>query len=199
MESLRRAVLLSGGVDSLCLTYNLRPDIAYTINYGQIPAQREIYVSAFICEKLGIEHRILNVDCSEIGSGNLVNKESTKNSPSEEWWPYRNQLLITLALMDAIKKDVSELHIASVKSDSFHRDGTSKFYKLMNDLSEYQEAGIKIICKTTEFYSHELVQQFNVPSEYILMAHSCHVSNIACGRCSGCLKQIRVRQEVDLE
>ncbi len=196
---MRTAILLSGGVDSICLAYLLKPDFAYTIDYGQISADREIYISKLICEKLNICHEIIKVDCESLGSGSMANKTSLKISPSTEWWPYRNQLLITLALMKALKNDVDEIHLASVKSDSFHKDGTKEFYELINNLSQYQEGKIKVICRTIDYYSHELVNTYKVPLELILMAHSCHQSNIACGICSGCLKQLRIRQELGIQ
>lgn len=198
MESIKKAILLSGGIDSICLTYHLKPDIAYTIDYGQIPAEREIYVSNFICQKLGIQHKVIRVDCKNLGSGTLANSDNLSISPSEEWWPFRNQLLITLAAMQGIKDSISELYLASVKSDDFHKDGTKDFYRLCNELVSFQEGKIQIICPTLDFFSHELVGKFNVPSNLLSIAHSCHISNIACGKCSGCRKQLKVKYELNI-
>lgn len=199
MEFVKKAILLSGGIDSICLAYGLKPDVAYTIDYGQIAANREIYVSRFICKQLNIEHKIIKVDCSSLGAGTLINADEIENSPSEEWWPYRNQLLVTLALMHGIKDKINELYLASVKSDQFHKDGTKKFYRLINDLSEYQEGKIRVLCNTTGYFSHELALSFNVPQYLLTIAHSCHKSNLACGNCSGCIKQLRVRAELGIE
>ncbi|EFK55804.1 7-cyano-7-deazaguanine synthase [Sphingobacterium spiritivorum] len=198
MESLKQGLLLSGGVDSICLAYGLKPDIAYTINYGQIPASREIYVSRYICNLLRIQHKVIEVNCKSLGSGILINEERLDISPSQEWWPYRNQLLITLAAMQAIKDKIGVLHLASVKSDSFHKDGTPQFYDLINELVKYQEGNISIVCESTGYYSHELVKKYNVPLEIIAFAHSCHISNTACGQCPGCKKQIKVRHELSI-
>lgn len=199
MEFIKKAVLLSGGVDSICLTYGIKPHIAYTIDYGQTVAEREIYVSEFICKELGIEHKCIKVDCRRLGSGTLANAKNHNLSPSAEWWPYRNQLLITLACMQGIKDDVQELYLASVKSDSFHKDGTKEFYDFVNTLVEYQEGKMKIFCPTLNYYSHELVDIFNVPTELLTIAHSCHISNTACGKCSGCIKQLKIRYELNIE
>lgn len=199
MESIKKAVLLSGGIDSICLTYGIKPQIAYTIDYGQTVAEREIYVSEFICKELGIEHKCIKVDCRNLGSGTLANAENHKLSPSDEWWPYRNQLLITLACMQGIKDEVEEIYLASVKSDSFHKDGTHQFYNLINTLVEYQEGKMKILCPTLNFYSHELANVYSVPIDLLTIAHSCHISNIACGKCSGCIKQLKVRHELKME
>lgn len=198
MESVKKGILLSGGIDSISLAYNLKPQFAYTIDYGQTVAKREIYVSKYIAKQLGIVHKVITVDCRSLGSGTLANKENIDISPSDEWWPYRNQLLITLSAMQAIKDGVSELYLASVKSDNFHSDGTNMFYELINKLVNFQEGNIKIICPTLEYYSHELVENYDVPLDLISLAHSCHISNLACGRCSGCIKQLKVRHEIGL-
>lgn len=199
MESIKKAILLSGGIDSICLAYHLKPHIAYTIDYGQTVAEREIYVSNFVCQKLGIQHKVIRVDCKNLGSGTLANSDNLSISPSEEWWPFRNQLLITLASMQGIKDDISEIYLASVKSDNFHKDGTKNFYKLSDELVSYQEGKIRILCPTLEYFSHELVSKFKVPLELLSIAHSCHISNFACGKCSGCIKQLKVRHEINME
>ncbi len=199
MEALKRAILLSGGIDSISLAHMIKPELAYTIDYGQSVAEREIYVSRYVCNYFGIEHKIISVDCKSLGSGTLANKEKIDISPSKEWWPFRNQLLISLAAMQAINDGVSEIYLASVKSDNFHVDGTKMFYDLIHNLVSFQEGNIKVICPTLNYYSHELVQNYNVPLELISLAHSCHVSNLACGKCSGCVKQLKVRYEIGLE
>lgn len=199
MESIKKGILLSGGVDSICLAYGIKPNIAYTIDYGQTVADREIYVSKYICKELNIEHKIINVDCKSLGSGTLANSENLSFSPSDEWWPYRNQLIITLALMQGIKDEIKELHLATVKSDEFHKDGTKKFYEYINKLVSFQEGEISIKCDTNDYYSHELVAKYDVPLTLLSIAHSCHISNIACGKCSGCTKQMRVRYELNIE
>ena len=67
MESLKKGILLSGGIDSICLAFGIKPKIAYTIDYGQTVAEREIYVSKFICKELNIEHKVIRVDCKSLG------------------------------------------------------------------------------------------------------------------------------------
>ncbi|MBL7799844.1 MAG: 7-cyano-7-deazaguanine synthase [Chitinophagales bacterium] len=199
MELIKKAVLLSGGIDSICLTYGIRPDIAYTIDYGQTVAERELFVSEYICKELGILHKSIKVDCKSLGSGTMANSANLALSPSDEWWPFRNQLLVTLACMQGIKDGVKEVYLASVKSDSFHRDGTEEFYDIMDRLIKYQEGFINIKCPTLNLYSHEIALLYNVPIELLTIAHSCHISNIACGKCSGCLKQLKVRHELKIE
>ena len=50
-----------------------RPDFAITIDYGQAPARAEIQSAGEVCRELKIEHAVLTVDCSSLGSGDLAN------------------------------------------------------------------------------------------------------------------------------
>ena len=193
---MNKAILLSGGMDSISLAYWKKPSIAITIDYGQSPAQTEIRSSKVVAEFLGIQHYIINVDCSHLGSGDLINEKALQISPSTEWWPYRNQLLVTLASMKAISLDVDELMVASVKTDGFHRDGTKDFYKKLNELVEYQEGSLHVTAPCISLTTVELVKIANVPKDLLLWAHSCHKSNIACGKCRGCNKYSQVLNEL---
>jgi 7-cyano-7-deazaguanine synthase len=193
-----KAILLSGGVDSIALCFWQRPSIALTLDYGQKPALAEISASASVADALGIEHHIISVDCRELGTGDLSNHNALEFSPSPEWWPYRNQLLVTLACMKGIGLGITELMAASVKSDGFHRDGTSAFYEKMNSLMHYQEGHITVTAPAVNISSAELVMLSKVPREILFWAHSCHTSNIPCGNCRGCKKYIEVMTELNL-
>lgn len=189
-------ILLSGGVDSIALAYWKRPACAFTLDYGQAPARAELKASTAICKTLGIDHHIITVDCSSVGSGDLLNRQAIADSPSSEWWPYRNQLLVTLAAMRAISLDVKILMVASVKSDGFHKDGTAGFYQLLSTLMKFQEGGIAISCPAVELTSAELVKISEVPDSILHWAHSCHKSNVPCGNCRGCNKYRKVMFEL---
>ncbi|WP_113663996.1 7-cyano-7-deazaguanine synthase [Pedobacter nanyangensis] len=189
-------ILLSGGIDSIALAYWKRPKFAFTLDYGQTPSLAELRASSEICKALGIEHQIINVDCSSVGSGDLLNTDAIDVSPSTEWWPYRNQLLVTLAAMRAISLGVKNLMVASVKSDGFHKDGTSTFYNLLNEVMSYQEGNINVTCPAIDLTSAELVKISAVPDSLLFWAHSCHKSNTPCGNCRGCNKYRQVMYEL---
>jgi 7-cyano-7-deazaguanine synthase len=183
-----KGILLSGGMDSISLAYWKRPSVAITINYGQAAADTEIRTSAIIASELDMEHHIIAIDCSSLGSGDLINNAAIKGSPSSEWWPYRNQLLISLACMKGISLGINELMLGSVKSDGFHKDGTPGFFQRMSDLMEYQEGNIHITSPCIHLSTVDLIKLSNIPKHLLHWAHSCHTSNIPCGKCRGCNK-----------
>jgi 7-cyano-7-deazaguanine synthase len=185
---MKTGILLSGGIDSIALTYWKKPQLALTIDYGHAPAQAEIRAASAICQALSIPHYIVQVDCSELGSGDLARKAALAIAPVSEWWPYRNQLLVTLAAMKGIALDVGELLVGSVKTDSVHRDGTVEFYNRLSDLLSIQEGNMKISAPALDMTSSELVRVSEIPTHLLSWAHSCHTNNFACGFCRGCRK-----------
>lgn len=191
------AILLSGGIDSISLAYWKKPSVAITIDYGQAPAETEIRASAVVAKELEMSHYVIHVDCSSLGSGDLTNSKSINISPSKEWWPYRNQLLITLACMKGLSLGVKELMLASVKTDGFHKDGTIEFYNNIGKLIEHQEGNIKVLSPCIELTSVELVRISRIPKELLFWAYSCHTSNIACQNCRGCNKYAETMYELN--
>lgn len=198
-ENLKTALLLSGGMDSLAIAWWKRPQLAITIDYGQKAAEAEKLASKTICGQLGIEHSIIRVDCSSLGSGDMANTSPDAAAPTTDWWPYRNQLLVTLAAMCAISKGVGTLLIGTVSSDESHLDGTLDFIKRMDDLVSYQEGGLRIEAPAIGVSTPELIRMSGVPSEFLAWAHSCHKANIACGNCRGCNKYMSTYEDLGQE
>lgn len=192
----KSAVLLSGGMDSSALTYEMRPEVAVTIDYGQRPAFAEITTSTRLTQRLGIRHEVIRVDFRELGSGDLSDKHAITAAPASDWWPYRNQALITLAAMKLIGLGIGELYIATVRSDSIHMDGTAEFIARMDDLMRMQEGNLQILAPAIELSTVELVRRSNIPFSLLAWSHSCHTDNIACGQCRGCVKHRTVADEL---
>lgn len=195
----KSAILLSGGMDSIALAYWKRPEIAITIDYGQKPAAAEIVASKEVAKTIGMEHFILTVDCSMLGVGNMTDVGQISLSPSPEWWPYRNQLLVTLAAMKAIQIGVDELLVGTVLSDGIHADGTKRFYENIDALMRVQEGSIHISAPAIEMTTEDLIKVSGVPESLLLWAHSCHVANNPCGRCRGCMKYREVKANLGID
>lgn len=190
------ALLLSGGMDSLSLAWWKRPDLAFTLNYGQLAAKAEIAASRAMCERLNIPHHVLEIDCRALGSGDMAGASADDLAPASDWWPYRNQMLITLAAMKAIAFGVTHLWLGTVKSDGSHKDGTPEFVNAISLLMSLQEGGMIVEAPAIEFSTEELVQISGIPADYLAWAHSCHKADVACGDCRGCNKYFAVFREV---
>ncbi len=179
-----KAVLLSGGIESILLTYDVKPDIAITVDYGQKSANSEIKSSKYICNKLNILHKIIKV--------NLSLDELTYYEENKEWIPFRNQFLITIVAMNLFKYKIKELYIGSILDDNKFMDNRKDFINAINQLLEYQEGKIKVIAPYIDKSILNIIKTTNIPLNIISVAHSCTDSNIPCGKCQSCLKNATV-------
>lgn len=196
---MKTGILLSGGMDSVAIAFWKRPEIAFTIDYGQLSAKGEIRAARTVCQNLEIRHEIITVNCRELGSGDLAGKSQITVAPASEWWAFRNQLLLTLAGMKAVFLDVNVLLFGSVKTDSFHKDGSDEFFEKINDVFVLQEGNIKIVAPAINLTTEEVIKTSKIPHSLLAWAHSCHVSDYACGYCGGCLKYISVMKALGYE
>lgn len=194
---MRSALLLSGGMDSLAVAWWKRPDHCFTIDYGQLAAEAEITASKVICEKLGIEHHVIRIDCRSLGSGDMAGSPPDVYAPASDWWPYRNQMLLTFAAMKALPLGVKVIWIGSVKSDKSHQDGTTQFLESMNALLSLQEGGMTVSAPAINMTTPELIRHADVPKKILGWAHSCHKANVACANCRGCNKYFEVLYELN--
>lgn len=101
-------VLLSGGLDSTVAFYMAvekgRCRIALTFNYGQLSWEKEMITSRELCEKFGVEHRIIELPFlreisrrSGLLSGNLPESDAfSKKTAMSVWIPNRNALFANI-------------------------------------------------------------------------------------------------------
>jgi 7-cyano-7-deazaguanine synthase len=190
------ALLLSGGMDSIAIAHWCRPEIAVTIDYGQHPAAAEIRASQAVAEVLGIDHHIVRADLSALGSGDMAWSAALEVAPVSEWWPFRNQMLVTLAAMRCVALGTKRLLIGTLKSDDRHADGRPEFVRGLNALLRLQEGEMTLEAPAIELTAVELVRRSAVPMDVLAWAHSCHVGEFACGLCRGCRKHYETLRDL---
>ena len=186
----------SGGMDSIAVAHLCRPSVAITINYGQLPAAGEIRAAAAVAETLRMQHEVIRVDLLALGSGDMAGSPAIDIAPVTEWWPFRNQMLVTLAAMRAVELKVERLLIGTVKSDGSHADGRREFIAAMDKVLRLQEGGLTLEAPAMDWTAAELVRASGVPQELLAWAHSCHVADYACGACRGCVKHYETSEAI---
>lgn len=199
MASVGTAVLLSGGMDSIALTYSCRPQLAITVDYGQLPAAGEVRAAAAVCEALEIRHEVVRVDLRLLGSGDLAGGPALGIAPVPEWWPFRNQMLITLAAMRVVKEDIRRLLLGTVKGDQAHADGRREFVDAMSAVLRVQEGQLSVEAPAIDISAADFIRNSGVPTEVLAWAHSCHVAEYACGVCRGCFKHYQTLEALGLD
>lgn len=194
---MKYALLLSGGMDSTAIAWWKRPDLAITIDYGQRAASAEVQAATQVCIELGIAHEVLRVDCSALGSGDMAHAPPLAAGKTTDWWPFRNQLLITLAAMRAVTRSMSVLYIGTVKSDAGeHADATPEFLRHVDELLACQEGHLRVVAPAVDLTTTELVRLSGIPPGILAWSHSCHKADIACGNCRGCNKYLETYGEL---
>jgi 7-cyano-7-deazaguanine synthase len=196
-----RLLLLSGGVDSAALATSLRPAQTLFVNYGQRPAEAEAAAAAAIASELGLAHAQIDVDLSSLGGGLLANDEPLLAAPSPEWWPFRNQLLVSFAAAWAVRNGspgATEVITGTVAADGArHLDGTAIFYSALDTLLRAQEGDISAAAPAIRSTTVELVRSSGIEDAVLAWTHSCHRANIPCMDCPGCFKREQVLAELD--
>lgn len=196
MPTSKNALLLSGGMDSIAVAVWKRPDVCLTVDYGHKAAKGEIRAASLICKELDLIHEVIQVDCSSLGSGDLAGLRPAKIAPVPEWWPFRNQLLVTFAVMRAISLGVNEIMVGSVRTDSTHLDGTAEFYRLLHSVVAFQEGNIQVSAPAIYLTTAEVIRRSGIKPELLAYSHSCHTGELACGQCRGCNKHRDVMAEL---
>lgn len=194
---MKSALLLSGGMDSIALAWWKRPEVAFTVDYGQLAAPAEVEAAGAVCKRLQIPHQILRFAGRELGSGDMAGAAPDAHAPASDWWPYRNQFLLTLVGMKAIGLGVQRLWVGTVASDGGHQDGTPGFVSQISQLMKSQEGGVVVEAPAIGMSTSELVRVSGVSREVLAWAHSCHKAQVACGNCRGCNKYFQVWHELD--
>lgn len=193
-----KLLLLSGGIDSSALAWSQRPDVCLTINYGQAPAPGEIAAAEAVCAAIGLKHEVIAVDLRHLGSGLLSGRAASSLARAEEWWPYRNQMLITLAAMRFVSEGLREIVIGAVSTD-IHADGKAPFLEAIDRTLSLQEGQVRVSAPARGVTTVELLRVSSFPRDLLGVTFSCHAMEVACGQCGGCLKHIETLQEIDID
>jgi 7-cyano-7-deazaguanine synthase len=196
---MKTALLLSGGMDSIAIAYWRRPAVAFTIDYGQKAAAGEVRAASAVAEALDVEQHVIKANLAALGSGDMAGKPPLSVAPVSDWWPFRNQMLVTLAAMKGVSLGVDRLLIGTLKTDSYHADGRPVFIEAIGALLRLQEGQVAVEAPAIAMTAVELIRNSGVPTEILLWAHSCHVAEHACGVCGGCRKHYETLKELGVD
>lgn len=181
-----KALLFSGGLDSTALAWRERPQHLVFIDYGQAPAAGEERACRSIAEDLGLSLTIHRADLTAFGAGPLAGRAPVADQ-APEFWPYRNQMIATLAAMAIHGSNVSTLMLGTVATDAVHPDGRPIFIAALDALLRAQ-GGPGVVAPAIALTTEALLAQSGVPLRVLGWTFSCHVGPWACGQCRGCLK-----------
>jgi 7-cyano-7-deazaguanine synthase len=186
-----KALLLSGGIESTALAFWLRPSLCITVDYGQVTATAEVEASQAVASALKLEHITLAAKANFLSVGLLSGSRGT-GEDGEEFWPFRNQLVATIAGMAIFERNLKILVFGTVAHDRRFADGTQRFFKVLNSLMGLQPGNIEIQTPAIGLTTEQLLLRSKLPHRIFGLTFSCHRGTIPCGDCPGCRKHISI-------
>jgi 7-cyano-7-deazaguanine synthase len=191
-------LILSGGLDSTSALYIHKNyiSLAVSFNYGSNHNSREIEMAAYNCEKLGIEHKI--IDLKEVFKGmksSLLGTEAVPYGHYEDETmkstvvPFRNGIMLSIATAIAEDNNLGSVMIGSHKGDN----------AVYPDCRPEFNAGIRAAMRMGTYNNIDLVAPFETITKKELaqkgieagmnpdFTYSCYEGGeIHCGKCSTC-------------
>jgi 7-cyano-7-deazaguanine synthase len=170
-------LLLSGGVASAAVAAWRRPERCLFVDYGQAPAIAARSASLAIASYLGLRWAELAFDATVL----------RRDGGASDRWPYRNQLLVTLAAAWAQPREERLLLIGSVREeDDFRPDESHLFFRRLDQVLRVQPGALRLGVPALGMSLAELVRVSGIGPELLDMTYACEVGAVPCGRCRGC-------------
>jgi 7-cyano-7-deazaguanine synthase len=215
----RAVVLLSGGMDScVCAALAARDHqaAAVHISYGQRTEERERRAFEAICERIGIEERLLvrNEALRAIGGSALTDSSIAVpeshgiQSPGVSqipvtYVPFRNAHFLSVAVSWAEVLGAKQVYIGAVEPDSSgYPDCRPEYYRAFNEVVKAgtKEGDIKIVTPLIAMHKAQIVRlglELNAPFD---LTWSCYQrEDRACGVCDSCVLRLRAFREAGAE
>ena len=192
-------IIYSGGLDSTTLLYEERERIALavTFDYGSNHAEREIGCARWHCQKLGIEHLVINLGfigkyfdssltsgADAIPEGNY-DEENMKSTVV----PFRNGIMLSVACGLAESRGLKRVLIANHGGDhAIYPDCRPEFIKAMNSAmtaGTYED--VKLAAPYTNITKGDIVRRGAKLGVDYSKTYSCYRGKERhCGRCGTC-------------
>ncbi len=207
----RAVVLLSGGMDScVCAALAVRDceAAALHISYGQRTEERERDSFQMICDRLGIQKRLIvrNEALRLIGGSALTDEKiqvpdsrALSHDIPVTYVPFRNAHFLAVAVSWAEVLGASKIYIGAVEQDSSgYPDCRPAYYEAFNEVIEAgtKAGGIEVVTPLIAMRKSEIVRlglELGAPFD---LTWSCYSrEDCACGVCDSCVLRLRAFRE----
>lgn len=143
----KKLILLSGGVDSSTLLYDLVRDgnemVALTFNFGEQEAPNEKRHAERMCQELGVEHHYFDFSDSLRIFFDTPHPQFLRMAPgfsidprkSDTLQPFGSALALLLAASWAVRHGMSDIFYAVQANDSGFPDNHEEYFRLLGDLT----------------------------------------------------------------
>jgi 7-cyano-7-deazaguanine synthase len=210
-DKIKNVVVLSGGMDStLCATLAVRDFgaehvAALHVSYGQRTETREQQAFTAICDRLGIQTRLMvrNQALSQIGGSALTDNSIAVPQAGPEignhvpvtYVPFRNAHFLSIAVSWAEVLAADSIYIGAVQQDSSgYPDCRPEYYEAFNRLVQAgtRDGNIEIRTPLIDMRKADIVKlglEIGAPFD---LSWSCYSrEDRACGECESCALRLK--------
>ncbi|HHY00505.1 MAG TPA: 7-cyano-7-deazaguanine synthase QueC [Methanothermobacter sp.] len=204
--------VLSGGLDSTVATSLLADEYeihAITFDYGQRSAKMEIQSSKLICEKLSLQHTVIELPWLALLGGSaltsqktvpklemnqLNDKEICDETARKVWVPGRNMVFTSIALSFAEAEGAEKIIVGwdHEEAETFP-DNSKEFLDAFNNLLKTGSMGdVQIEAPLIQMNKKEIVKTGEKISSPMNISYSCYMGESQhCGICESCMRRKR--------
>ena len=212
LPSADSVIIYSGGLDSTTLLYEeqRRIALAVTFDYGSNHGIREQECARYHCQRLGIEHLVINLSfmgqyfSSSLTSGadaiptGSYDEENIRSTVV----PFRNGLMLSVACGLAESRGLKRVLMANHGGDhAIYPDCTPHFVETMNAAMQagtYE--GVVLDSPYTHLTKADILQRGAQLGIDYAHTYSCYCGNeIHCGRCATCVERREAFAQTGIE
>ncbi len=208
--------LVSGGMDSLvtaAIANEMHESLYFFhLNYGQKTEKKELQCFEHIAGHYNVkDKKVFDVSfLKDIGGSSLTDKNIAvkdyhegDNDIPDSYVPFRNTLIISMAVSWAEVIGAKKLYIGAVFEDSSgYPDCRPSYYQAMNKLIKEgtKESDIEVITPIIHMRKEEIIKKAIALKAPLENSWSCYANNDrACGICDSCALRLRGFQIAKIE
>lgn len=195
-------IVLSGGMDSVTLLYDQQERIAAALSfdYGSNHNHKELPFAKWHCEKLGIEHIVIEMSFipklfkSSLLSGDAAIPEGHYEAENMKSTvvPFRNGIMLAIAAGLAESRDLKYVMMANHGGDhAIYPDCRPEFVRAMSEATRTGTyPGIELLCPFTNMTKADIARRGKALGVDYSKTWSCYRGGEKpCGKCGTCVER----------
>lgn len=196
------AIIVSGGMDSITLLYEMRKRIglAISFDYGSNHNHREIPFAKEHCEKLGITHIVIDMrflgkylkSALLEGDDAIPEGDYDRDNMSATVVPFRNGIMLAVAAGIAESRGLKVIMMANHGGDhNIYADCRPEFVSAFDKaVSTGTDSGMRLIAPYTDINKADIAARGKAMGIDYSRTWSCYRGGEhQCGRCATCLER----------
>lgn len=205
-------IIVSGGMDSITLLYEMRERIAMGVSfdYGSNHNAREIPLAAMHCQRLGIAHRTIKLDFMHglfkssllEGADAIPTGHYGEGNMHSTVVPFRNGIMLAIAAGIAESQGLSNLLMANHSGDhAIYPDCRPDFVKAMSEATQAGTYnGVQVVAPYTNISKADIARRGKALGIDYAETWSCYKGGEHhCGQCATCLERKEALAEAGIE